>query len=99
MTRMASGFKFTISAISARSRSGGFPGQRYSISRSMPSFQPNSASVPFEGGHPTFCFGVLYRKTHYYANTPHLIGLLRARRQGPRRSAPQSSNELPPSHS
>src|SRR5262249_51616459 len=35
---------------------------------------------------------------HEHADTPHLPGLLRPRRQRPRRSAAQPRDELPPSH-
>ena len=44
-------------------------------------------------------FRIVRGRGHQHANAPHPLGLLRARRERPRRCAAQQANELTPSHS
>jgi hypothetical protein len=41
---------------------------------------------------------VFVKRAHEHADAPHAVALLRARRQRPRRRAPEPCNELPPPH-
>ena len=50
-----------------------------------------------ECGHEGLYFRVALGKPHQHANTLHPVGLLRARRQRPRRRAAEQRDELPPS--
>ena len=48
---------------------------------------------------PGLCFRVVLSIEHQHADAPHPLGLLRARRDRPRRSAAEQRDELAPSHS
>src|SRR5262249_15317954 len=51
-----------------------------------------------ERGEASLPLGIVFGGPHEHADAPHAVGLLRARRERPRRSATERSDELPPSH-
>ena len=51
-----------------------------------------------ERGEPGLSLRIVFVARHQHADPPHAVGLLRARRQRPRRRAPKPRDELPPPH-
>ena len=100
VARMTSGASATNSAAYLRMRSASPAAQRVSIRTLRPSVQPNSCS-PCRNAATRACpSGSSAASAHEHADAPHPLGLLRARRERPRRRrAAEQRDELAPPHS
>ena len=89
VARITSGCRSTNSFANIRIRSTLPPAQRTSIRMLRPSVQPNSAS-PCVNPESNLCLRIVFVARHQHADPPHPVGLLRPRRERPRRRARQA---------
>jgi hypothetical protein len=75
------------------------PAQRTSIRMFRPSIHPRDCRAFSECRNPCLTFRFVFGNTHQLADSPHPLGLLRARCQWPRCRAAYQCNEITPSHS
>ena len=96
---MTSGASATNSAAYLRMRSASPAAQRVSIRTLRPSVQPNCCSPCRNAAMRACPFRIVRGRGHEHADAPHPLGLLRARRERPRRRrAAEQRDELAPSH-
>ena len=95
---MTSGASATISAAYLRELAASAAPQRMSICTLRPVVQPNDCKVCDERCDMGLPFRIVLCTGHEYADTPHPLGLLRARSKRPCRRTADKTDELAPFH-